>query len=322
MDPALPFALPQMAGGLFLSDGGLETTLVFLEGVALPHFAAFVLLADEAGRERLRRYYRPYLELAASTPGAGFVLETPTWRASADWGLLLGHDAATLAAVNIAAADLVRGLRDAWHSRIEGGIVLSGIIGPRGDGYVVDRISSAADAQAYHRPQAQALKDGGVDMLAAVTMTHLDEAVGVVRAARDVGLPVSVSFTVETDGRLPSGMTLREAIERLDVDTPPDYFGINCAHPLHFETVLGRGDAWTTRIRSVRANASTLSHAELDAATELDIGDVAGLGDCYRRLRGPLAQLNVLGGCCGTDARHLRAIRDAWVGQGLPLLTP
>lgn len=314
MDPASRVVLPQLAGGLFLSDGGLETTLVFLEGVALPHFAAYVLLADEAGRARLARYYQPYLELAAATPGAGFVLETPTWRANGDWGRLLGHDAAALAAVNIAAAGLVRDVRDAWRSRIEGGIVLSGIIGPRGDGYVADRIGSAADAQAYHRPQAQALKDGGVDMLAAVTMTHLEEAVGIARAALDVGLAVSVSFTVETDGRLPSGMPLREAIERTDADTPPSYFGINCAHPSHFEAALAEGGGWTERIRCVRANASTRSHAELDAATELDAGDIAGLAGCYRRLRGPLAGLNVLGGCCGTDLRHLRAIRDAWVG--------
>lgn len=305
--------LPQLAGGLFLSDGGLETTLVFLEGVDLPHFAAFVLLRDDAGRERLQRYYRPYLELCASTHGAGFVLETPTWRANPDWGRLLGYDASALEKANIDAACLVSELRDEWRSRLSGPVVVSGIIGPRGDGYVADAPSSAADAAAYHLPQAVALKKGGVDMLSAVTMTTSAEAIGVARSAKAVGLPVAISFTVETDARLPSGESLREAMEQVDADSAPAYFAVNCAHPSHFETCFADGGAWTTRIRGIRANASTRSHAELDAATELEIGDPSDLGERYRRLRTPLPRLNVLGGCCGTDDRHLRAIRDAWV---------
>ena len=305
--------LPQLTGGLFLSDGGLETTLVYLEGVELPHFAAFVLLKDDAGRERLRRYYRPYLELCAGTGGAGFVLESPTWRANPDWGRLLGYDAAALAHANIEAVRLVRDLREEWLTRLAGPVVLSGVIGPRGDGYVADAPSSVSDAAAYHLPQATALRDGGVDMLAAVTMTTSAEAAGIARSAKAVSLPVAISFTVETDGRLPNGESLREAIERVDADTAPAYFAVNCAHPSHFEACLADGGDWTERIRGIRANASTRSHAELDAATELDIGDPVDLGDRYRRLRVPLPALNVLGGCCGTDHRHLRAIRDAWL---------
>jgi len=306
-------SLPQLDGGLFLSDGGLETTLIFLEGVALPHFAAFVLLRDDAGREQLRAYYRRYLELAAATPDAGFVLETPTWRASTDWGRLLGYDQHALAQANVEATRLVGDLREQWQSRLAGPVVISGIIGPRGDGYIADAPNSAADATDYHRPQAAALRDGGVDMLAAVTMTTIAEAIGIARAASIVGLPVSISFTVETDGRLPSGETLREAIETVDADTRPAYFAVNCAHPTHFDACFDDGGSWTTRIRGIRANASTRSHAELDAATELDIGDPLALGEHYRRLRTSLPALNVLGGCCGTDHRHLHAIRDAWV---------
>jgi S-methylmethionine-dependent homocysteine/selenocysteine methylase len=305
--------LPQLGGGLFLSDGGLETTLVYLEGLALPHFAAFVLLDDAAGRECLRRYYLPYLELCANTPGAGFVLETPTWRANPDWGRLLGYDAAALARANTEAVHLVSALRAAWRPRLTGPVVLSGVIGPRGDGYVADAPNSADDAAAYHLPQATALRDGGVDMLAAVTMTSSAEALGVARAAQAVGLPVAISFTVETDGRLPNGEALREAIAKVDAEAPPAYFAVNCAHPSHFTACLAEGGDWTARLRGIRANASTRSHAELDAATELDIGDPADLGDHYRRLRIPLPALNVLGGCCGTDPRHLRAIRDAWM---------
>jgi len=305
--------LPQLAGGLFLSDGGLETTLVYLEALELPHFAAFVLLKDDAGRERLRRYYRPYLELCAGTPSTGFVMETPTWRANPDWGSLLGYDAAALAQANIEAVRLVSELGAEWRPRLSGPVVLSGVIGPRGDGYVADAPSSADDAAAYHRPQAEALRDGGVDMLAAVTMTSSAEAVGIARAAEAVGLPAAISFTVETDGRLPNGESLRDALARVDADTPPAYFAVNCAHPSHFEACLAAGGDWTARIRGIRANASTRSHAELDAATELDVGDPVDLGDRYRRLRIPLPALNVLGGCCGTDQRHLRAIRDAWI---------
>lgn len=305
-------SLPQLAGGLFLSDGGLETTLVYLEGVELPHFAAFVLLREAAGRERLRRYYQPYLELCAATPGAGFVLETPTWRASADWGRMLGYDALALTQANLEAVRLVHEIRDAWQHRITGPVVLSGIIGPRGDGYVADVPGSAGEAAAFHLPQASALKDGGVDMLTAVTMTSTAEAIGVARAGRAIGLPVAISFTVETDGRLPSGEPLRVAIERVDADTAPAYFAVNCAHPSHFDACFSDPGPWTTRIRGVRANASARSHAELDVATELDIGDPSDLADRYVRLRAPLSALNVLGGCCGTDSRHLRAIRDAW----------
>ena len=307
-------ALPQLAGGLFLSDGGLETSLIYLDSIDLPQFAAFPLLGSEAGWAQLERYYRPYLELAAATPGAGYVLETPTWRASADWGALLGWDAARLASINREAVQRLRVLRDAWQPCLTGPIVLAGVIGPRGDGYIADAPDSAEAAAAFHCAQATALREGGVDMICAVTMTTSAEALGVANAAAAVGVPVSISFTVETDGRLPNGEGLRDAIERVDAEArvAPAYFGVNCAHPSHFDGVFADGGVWASRIQSLRANASARSHAELDAATELDIGDLPDLADRYRRLRAPLPRLNVLGGCCGTDHRHLRAIRDAW----------
>lgn len=302
-----------MSGGLFLSDGGLETTLVFLEQIELPHFAAFVLLENSAGRERLRDYYLPYLELAADTPGAGFLLETPTWRASADWGCRLGYSPAALARANREAMSLVRELADAWRPRISGPVVLAGVVGPRGDGYVADAPASVAEAAAFHMPQMAALQESGADMVAAATITTSAEAAAIARAARDIGLPVSISFTLETDGRLPSGEELGAAIARVEDDSPPAYYGINCAHPSHFENNLKQGGSWVSRIRGLRGNASMRSHVELDNATELDCGDPVDLGRRYRRLRDLLPNLNVLGGCCGTDIRHLRAIRDAWL---------
>ena len=310
-------ALPQLTGRLFLSDGGLETSLVFLDKIELPHFAAFTLLDDELGRERLKSYYVPYLELCAESPGAGFVLETPTWRANPDWAARLGVDAQRLRALNTLAARMMCSMRSRWAPRLQGPIVVSGVIGPRGDGYIADAPDSVDDATGYHQLQAEALAAGGVDMLAAVTMTTSAEALGVSRAAQRVGLPVAISFTVETDGRLPSGESLGDAIERVDASAPPAYFAINCAHPTHFAGALTAGAPWLARIRGLRANASTKSHAELDEATELDIGDPKDLAQRYRGLKTALPQLSVLGGCCGTDWRHLRAVRDAWAEKAV-----
>lgn len=305
-------ALPQSGGRLFLSDGGLETWLVHQRGIDLPELAAFPLLADARGRELLAEYYKPFLALAARTPGAGFVLETPTRRASADWGDRLGYDEAALAALNRQAGAFLQQLRKTWAPRIEGDIVVAGVIGARGDAYVADLPDSVDDAVHYHHAQAQALHEGGVDMLVATTMSSSAEGLGIARIAAAAGLPCAVSFTVETNGRLPSGESLAEAIARLDADTPPAYFGIDCAHPSHFEAALEKGGAWRSRIRALRANASIMSHAELDAATELDDGDPDDLARRCAALRPLLPALNVLGGCCGTDERHLRAIAKAW----------
>jgi homocysteine S-methyltransferase len=303
-------ALPQLADRVFLADGGIETSLIFHDGLDLPDFAAFVLLADEPGRAALRRYYRPYLELAAEA-GRGVVLETATWRASSDWGERLGYDAAALAQANRDAVDLLVDLRRQHPSSSP--VVISGCVGPRGDGYRPDALMTPDQAQAYHGQQVEVLANTAVDLVTAVTMTHTGEAIGFVRAAAAAGVPSVVSFTVETDGRLPSGETLREAVTAVDEATgsAAAYFMVNCMHPTHLDDSLVRGDGWQGRVRGIRANASTLSHAELDEAETLDVGDPADLGARYAALRRALPQLTVLGGCCGTDVRHVRAISDA-----------
>ncbi|HEX2137575.1 MAG TPA: homocysteine S-methyltransferase family protein [Microvirga sp.] len=304
-------ALPQLRGGVFLADGGLETTLVFLEGIDLPSFAAFPLVLSETGRDALTRYFAPYLA-EAKRRGVGFVLDTATWRANPDWGEKLGFGLEDLLDANRRAVSFAADLRDAVADRSHP-IVLNGVVGPRGDGYVVGAAMTADEAARYHRPQIEALRDAGADMISAITMTYAEEAVGIARAARDCGIPVAISFTVETDGRLPSGQPLRSAIEDTDAATGSfaAYYMINCAHPEHFKDALTGEGAWLDRIGGVRANASRKSHAELDAATELDIGDPEELGRHYRDLRGQLRRLCVLGGCCGTDHRHVKAICDA-----------
>ncbi len=295
---------------LVLTDSGLETELLFLDGTDLPEFAAFPLLDDPVGRERLARYFREHVALARDA-GAGTVLETPTWRASSGWGERLGYDAAALAALNADAVALVREAVAAAGPDVA--VVVSGCLGPCGDGYDLTTRTTVEEAEAYHRPQVAALATAGADQVGALTMTHVEEAAGVVRAAVAAGVPVVVSFTVETDGRLPSGDTLAEAVARLDAltDGAALHTGINCAHPDHVEAAMaGLGDL-EPRVRSYRANASRLSHAELDAATELDDGDPAELGAQVAALRRRYPYLRVVGGCCGTDARHLREIARA-----------
>ena len=303
--------LPQLDGDLFLTDGGIETSLIFHDGLDLPLFAAFDLLKDEEGTEALRRYYAPYVELA-SDRGLGFVLETPTWRASPRWAEEIGYSAGELDELNRKAVALMAEIRDE-HLADPTPFVISGCIGPQDDGYNPGELMSADAARDYHSTQIGTFADTQADMVSAITMTYADEATGLARAAADVGMPVALSFTVETDGRLPSGQGLGEAVQEVDAatDSYAAYFMINCAHPTHFEDVVGTPAPWIERIRGLRANASTKSHAELDEATELDEGDPSDLGARYASLRELLPNLNVIGGCCGTDSRHVTAAADA-----------
>jgi S-methylmethionine-dependent homocysteine/selenocysteine methylase len=301
--------LPQLTtDDIYLTDGGLETTLVFLEGLDLPDFAAFPLLASGEGKTAIDRYFAAFLDLAERT-GAGFVLDTPTWRANRDWGMRLGYDDEALAEVNRRAVDYIQGLADARPTLTT---VLNGVVGPRGDGYVVGDRMTAQEAADYHSLQARAFASAGAQMMTAVTMTYAGEAIGITDAASAAGLPVAISFTVETDGRLPSGQELGEAVTEVDkaTDGAPAYFMVNCAHPTHFAGVLEEGGSWVERVKGVRANASTMSHAELNEAEQLDRGDVSGLAQHYAELRRILPDMRVAGGCCGTDAAHITAIAD------------
>jgi S-methylmethionine-dependent homocysteine/selenocysteine methylase len=306
--------LPQLDGDLFLTDGGIETTLIFHEGLDLPAFAAFDLLKDEEGTEALRRYYVPYAELAREH-GVGFVLESPTWRASPRWGRQIGYDDEELDRLNRRAIVLMEEIRDRYAPH-GAPVVISGCVGPHDDGYSPAAMLTASDAEDYHATQITTFSDTAADMVTAITMTYADEAIGITRAAVKAGMPVAISFTVETDGRLPSGQGLGEAIRQVDQETgaAAAYFMINCAHPTHFDDVLGEHEPWQDRIRGLRANASTKSHAELDEAAELDEGDPADLGARYAGLRARLPELSVLGGCCGTDHRHVGEICRAWKG--------
>lgn len=300
--------LSRMSGKLWLADGGLETTMLFHDGFDLPEFAVFPLLADERGRARMAAYFDSCMDTAEAL-GLGFILDTATWRASHGWGAKLGLSAGRIAQVNADAVAFAQGLKA--DRGMTADIIVNGVIGPFGDAYAPDRVLGMNEAHDYHLPQARALAAAGAEMITAVTMTHPNEAIGIARAAAEVGLPVALGFTVETDGRLVTGMTIAEAIAHADEATggAAAWYMINCAHPDHFIHSLSGG--WTGRIGAIRANASRMSHAELDNATELDPGNVNELAQDYRRLQNLLPNLRVLGGCCGTDASHIHAIGHA-----------
>ncbi len=304
-------ALPQLDGGLFLTDGGIETTLIFLEGLELPFFAAFDLLKSAEGEAALRKYYRTYAALARRL-GAGIILESPTWRSNPDWGARLGYSREALAEANRNAIRLLEGIREEVENE-KTRVVISGCVGPRGDGYDPGKTMSEDEAESYHAEQIGIFAGTAADMVTAITMNYAEEAVGVTRAARRAGMPAVISFTVETDGRLPTGQPLSAAIEGVDAatDAYPAYYMINCAHPSHFEGVLAPGRPWVERIRGLRSNASARSHAELNESAELDAGDPVALGADHARLKAKVPRINVLGGCCGTDERHVEQMARA-----------
>ena len=306
--------LPQLAGRPFITDGGIETTLIYHEGLELPLFAAFGLLKDEAGTAALRRYFETYAELAREHR-VGLVLESPTWRANPRWAEQIGYALDALDAMNRRAIALLEEVRDDYTSTATP-VVISGCIGPHDDGYDPGEILSADAAQAYHATQIATFASTSADLVTAITMTYAEEAIGVTRAAVDAGVPVVISFTVETDGRLPSGQPLADAIEQVDRETAgaPAYYMINCAHPTHFAPTID-DEICRERIRGIRANASTKSHEELDASDELDVGDPADLARHHAALRDALPRLQVLGGCCGTDHRHVGSICAAWTAE-------
>ncbi|WP_256795318.1 homocysteine S-methyltransferase family protein [Terrabacter sp. Ter38] len=304
--------LPQLAGRPMVTDGGLETDLIFNHGVELEEFAAYPLLWDAAGRALLTDYYDGYASIAARA-GAGLLLESPTWRANRDWGARLGHSTTDLDRANADAVDLLRSLRRRYAAELGlQDVVVVGVVGPRGDGYRSAGAPNPAEAAEYHHAQVAAFAEAGVDVVTAYTLTTAGEAIGITQSCREQGLPVAISFTVEVDGRLPDRTTLAETISEVDDREAPDYYLVNCAHPEHVLAGLDAddGSAWRSRLLGLRYNASTRSHAELDDADDLDAGDLETISAGHDRVVGRLTGVTVVGGCCGTDASHVARLWD------------
>lgn len=309
-------SFPQPDGQMFVTDGGIETHLIFNQGEDLPEMSAYLLNMSERGRNTMREYYRAYLPIARQA-GQGFLFDTNTWRANPDWGLKVGYDASGLRAANIAAVAFCVEMQAEFAAA---GVpsLISGVLGPRRDAWQYDKRMTVEEAQAYHAPQIEAFADTAADYVTAYTLTNVPEAVGIARAARDAQMPVVLSFTLETDGNLPGGKPLGVAIGEVDAATGayPAYYMINCVHPIHFASTISNGEAWVSRIGGLRVNASMLSHAELDNSPTLDIGDWTDLAERYARILPLLPNIRVIGGCCGTDHRHISAICDACLPGG------
>lgn len=303
-------ALPQLSGRPYLTDAGIETDLIFNHGIAIREFASHTLLETKEGRDAITSYLRGFISLAAEM-GVGYILDSQTWKAHQHWADDLGASTDELRKANVESIKFISKIRAESTANAEP-IVLNAIIGPRGDAYAPDRLHAADEAEAYHRTQLEWLADTDADMVTALTFTQSEEAIGIVRAAKSVSLPIVVSFTVETDGKLPTGEALSSAIAAVDraTDNGPAYFMINCAHPDHFSGVLEPG-AWTSRIKGIRCNASRKSHAELDESESLDDGNPTELAGQYRVISERLPSLSVFGACCGADLRHVREIAKA-----------
>lgn len=306
--PSVSKLLPQLSGQMFITDGGVETHLIFNLGHDVEHFAVFQLNDDEAGRQAMRDYYRPYITIAKSA-GQGYLFDTNTWRANADWGALVGYDAEHLRAVNITAVTFCREMAQEFEAE---GVptLVSGAIGPRRDAWQFDAQMSVFEAENYHAAQITAFADAGADFVTAYTLTNTPEAIGIANQAKAQGVDCVLSFTLEVDGNLPGGKPLSQAIAEVDRATGnyPAYYMINCVHPVHFATTIRHAGAWVDRIGGLRVNASMKSHAELDESETLDIGDFNDLAQRFNRLMPLMPNLRVLGGCCGTDHRHIGTI--------------
>lgn len=300
-------ALPQLDGVRLMTDGGIETTLVFHEGIDLPEFASFPLLDTDDGRRHLQKYYDTYLRLYHANHSP-MLFDTVTWRANPDHGAKLGYSLDAIERVNRDAVEFAVGMRDE-HEEAGVPLVISACVGPRRDGYEADGAITAQEAEEYHALQIQVFGDTQADLVTALTLTNTPEAIGIARVASRSNIPVAISFTVETDGRLPTGQPLHEAIGEVDDSTncSPAYYMINCAHPTHFTHVFDGGD-WQRRLLGFRVNASCMSHEELDSAEALDEGDPEALATECRQLLESLPHVTILGGCCGTDARHIEQI--------------
>ena len=316
-------ALPQMTDGMtMLTDGGMETTLIYRDGIELPHFAACELLRSEHGWRVLLDYFDENAAIAQEA-GLPFNVDSPTWRANPDWSARLGYSRDEFEEVNREGIRLAEEVRLRYETP-ETPVVIAGVVGPRGDGFHPRARQSAAEAAEYHFRQVAVFADTEADYVSGLTFTYSDEAIGLARAAEAAAMPVVISFTVETDGLLASGESLRQAIYAVDRETDvyPEYYMVNCAHPSHLPADLDAHDAWVHRIRGLRANASTRSHAEIEAAGGPDEGDAEALALHFRTLRQRIPQLTVMGGCCGSDSRYTRAIADALTPARRMTVTP
>lgn len=297
----------QQAGRFYLTEGGTETEFMYKHGFELPHFAMFPLLDNPKAVSRMREMFRSYLEVAAKHKVCA-LMGGLDYRASPDWGELLGYSAASLADANLQSIEFLREIASEYLSQIPE-ILIQGLIGPRGDAYERNETITANEAEDYHAVQLETLKKADVDLALAITFNNIPESVGVARAAAKIGVPLGISLTLDTTSKLSSGESLADAITMIDEETgqSPAFYSINCSHPLEFEPAIGPGD-WVKRVRGVRPNASKMDKMALCKIGHLEDGDPVELGVLCGDLARRYPHMDIWGGCCGTWDRHLDEI--------------
>lgn len=295
---------------LYLTEGGQETELMYKHGHELPEFAMYPLLDDPKAVADLTDMYTRYLEVAA-THGFVALMGGLDYRASPDWASKIGISAAGLADYQLRSIQFLRDMAQPFERDIPR-VLIAGVIGPRGDAYGRDHTITADEAEEYHGVQVSTLREAGVDLVSAMTFNNIPEAIGVARAVAAAGLPLSMSFMVDSSGRLTTGPTLQEAVETVDAqagDARPDFYGINCSHPVELQPALTSGP-WLERVRSLRPNASPAEKQALCQIGHLEAGDPKALAAQMQALSVRLPHVDIWGGCCGTWDDHLRAFGE------------
>lgn len=299
---------PRLENKFYLTAGGTETEILYKWGYELPEFAMFTLLDDEEANECVRNMYRRYFEVAAKN-NTGLVIEGHDYRASPDWAGKLGISLENLAEIQHRIINFLTDLKTEFDGKVSD-VVITGGIGPRGDAYGTGGNISEAEAEDYHSVQLSTLKDTDADMAVALTFNNIPEAVGIVRAATKIGIPIGISLTLNTESRLSSGPSLREAIEAIDENTDEGaaWYGTNCSHPLEFEPAISEEGAWRQRLRLIRPNAAKMEKISLCKLGHLEDGDPIELGAQMGDVASRFPSVDIIGGCCGTDERHLNEI--------------
>ena len=299
---------PRLEGKFYLTEGGTETEVMYKWGFDLPEFAMFPLLDDPEADTVIRNMYRRYLDVAAEQ-GVGVLLNGHDYRASPDWGAKLGYSAEGLQQMQRRTIQFLDEMRAEYADRVTD-VYIAACIGPRGDAYGTGGEITADEAEDYHSVQLHNLDGTAADMAVAATFNNIPEAIGVIRAAKGAGMPIGVSLTLTPEGRLRSGPTLREAVETVDEVTAgaAAWFGTNCSHPLEFEPAIADAGPWLDRLRYIRPNAAKMDKIALCSLGHLEDGDPEELGEQMGDVVRRLPRADIIGGCCGTDERHLSEI--------------
>lgn len=299
---------------VILADGAIETRLIYEFGLPTHDFSSFVHLFTPEGRAALDAIYRGYMRVAGESR-LPMQVGTPTWRAHPEGLARQGFASPDdLRRVNEEAFRFLADMREELGLRDL--VMIAGVIGPRRDGYDPAAAPDAAEAEAYHRLQAQVLADFGVDLLYAPTFASAQELLGVARAMAATGLPYALAPVIDDDARLLDGTPLDAAVAMIDAATSPrpSQYLIGCTHAIHV-TRAQNSAHWPPngRVTGLKANASPLPPAELDRLDHLEQDDPETFADGLLSLHA--GGMRFLGGCCGTGEAHIAALARRLVAE-------